>query len=173
VYGEDEFEDRFRMPRPVFNRLFRAIYDQSFWRRSVNATGRPQAHAIQKVAAALRVLGYGESFNCADEYCCLSRSTIDDATHRLTEFIIDNWESTYLRRPTDVELEHILACLFHIDSRSVKTSLWAPKGPYSAAILLQSKHTRPARPPTSAKQTERGLCGQLSGFTLRPFFSRK
>jgi len=88
--------------------LFRAIYDQPFWRRSVNATGRPQAHAIQKVAAALRVLGFGESVDRADEYCRLSCSTIDDATHRLTEFIIDKWESTYLRRPTDVELEHIL-----------------------------------------------------------------
>jgi len=108
VYGEDEFEDRFRMPRPVFNRLFRAIYDQPFWRRTVSATGRPEAHAIQKVAAPLRVLGYGESFDRADEYCCLSRSSMDDATRRLTEFVIDKWESTYLRRQTDVELEHIL-----------------------------------------------------------------
>jgi len=108
LYGDGEFEDRFRMPCPVFNRLFRAIYDQLFWRHSFNATDRPQARAIQKVAAALRVLGYGESFDRADEYCRLSRSTIDDATHRLTEFIIDKEESTYLRRPTDVELEHIL-----------------------------------------------------------------
>jgi len=57
VYGEDEFSDRFRIPRPAFNRLFRAIYELPFCRRTVNATGRPQAHAIQKVAAALRVLG--------------------------------------------------------------------------------------------------------------------
>jgi len=30
VYGEAEFEDHFQMPRPVFKRLFRAIYDQPF-----------------------------------------------------------------------------------------------------------------------------------------------
>jgi len=108
VYGEDAFEERFRMPRPVFNRLFRAIHDQPGWRRTVNATGRPQAHAIQKVSAALRVLGYGEPFDRSDEYMRLSRSSIDVYTRRLTHFIIDKWESTYLRRPTAEELEHIL-----------------------------------------------------------------
>jgi len=67
VYGEDAFEECFRLPRPVFNRLFRAICNEHMWRRTVNATGRPQAHAIQNVSAALRVLGYGEPFDGADE----------------------------------------------------------------------------------------------------------
>ena len=108
VYGEDAFEERFRMPRTVFNRLFRAIYNQPYWRRTVNATGHPQSHAIQKVAAALRVLAYGEPFDRSDEYCCLSRSTIGEAAQRLTEFIINKWEPMYLRPPADKELEHIL-----------------------------------------------------------------
>jgi len=108
VYGEDAFEERFRLPRPVFNRLFRAICIEPMWRRTVNATGRPQAHAIQKLSAALRVLGYEEPFDHADEYCRLSRSTIDMYTRRLTHFIIDKWEPTYLRRPNAEELEHIL-----------------------------------------------------------------
>jgi len=46
VYGEDAFEDRFRLPRPVLNRLFRAICNEPMWRRMVNDTGNPQAHAI-------------------------------------------------------------------------------------------------------------------------------
>jgi len=108
VYGEDPFQERFRLPRPVFNRQFRAICNEPIWRRTVNATGRPQAHAIQKVAAALRVLGYGEPFDRADDYCRLSRSTIDMYTRRLTHFIIDKWKPTYLRRPNAEELEHIL-----------------------------------------------------------------
>jgi len=108
VYREDSFEERFRMPRPVFNRLFRAIHDQPGWRRTVNATGWPQAHAIQKVSAALRVLGYGEPFDRSDEYVNLSRSSIDVYTRRLTHFIIEKWESTYFRRPTAEDLEHIM-----------------------------------------------------------------
>jgi len=108
AYSEDAFEERFRIPRPVFNRLFRAIHDQPGWRRSVNATGRPQAHAIHKVSAALRVMGCGEPLDRSDEYLRLSRSSIDVYTRRLTHFIIDKWQSTYLRRPTDEELEQIL-----------------------------------------------------------------
>ena len=108
VYGEDAFEERFHLPRPVFNRLFRSICNEPAWRRTVNATGRPQAHAIQNVAAALRVLGYGEPFDRADEYCCLSGSTIDMYTRRLPHLIIDKWAKTYLRRPNAEGLEHIL-----------------------------------------------------------------
>ena len=47
-----------------------------------------------------------------------------------------------------------VACLFHIDSRSVKTSLWAPKGPYSAAILLQPKK-HPARAAPHVSEADR------------------
>jgi len=108
VYGEDAFEERFRMPRTVFNRLFRAIYNQPYWRRTVNATGHRQSHAIQKVAAALRVLADGEPFDRSDEYGRRSRSTIGEAAQRLTVFIINKWEPTYLKPPTDEELEHIL-----------------------------------------------------------------
>jgi len=59
------------------------------WGRTIDATGGPQAHAIQKVSAALRVLGYGEPFDRADEYCRLSRSTIEVYTRLLTQFMIE------------------------------------------------------------------------------------
>jgi len=107
VYGEDAFEESFVMPRPVFKQLFRTIYDQPYWRRPVNATDRPHSHAIQKVAAAKRTLAYGEPFDRSDEYCRLSRSTIGEASQRLTEFIIHKWEP-YLRPSTDEALEDML-----------------------------------------------------------------
>jgi len=109
VYSELDFEKRFRMPRVVFQRLYAAVYNEPWWKRSVNATGRLQSHPIQKLVAALRVLGYGEAYDRPDEYCRLSRSTICEATRRLTDLIVDKWEPTYLRRPTEDELKHILA----------------------------------------------------------------
>jgi len=109
VYSEQDFEKRHRMPRAVFMRLYAAVHDEPWWRRSVNATGRLQSHPIQKLVAALRVLGYGESYDRADEYCRLSRSTIAEATRRLTRLVVDKWEQTYLRRPTEEELKHILS----------------------------------------------------------------
>jgi len=109
VYSEQDFEKRHRMPRAVFMRLYAAVHDEPWWRRSVNATGRLLSHPIQKMVAALRVLGYGESYDRADEYCWLSHSTIAEATRRLTRLVVDKWEQTYLRRPTEEELKHILS----------------------------------------------------------------
>jgi len=109
VYSEQHFEKRHRMPRAVFMRLDAAVHDEPWWRRSVNATGRLQSHPIQKLVAALRVLGYGESCDRADDNCRLSRSTIAEATRRLTRLVVDKWEQTYLRRPTEEELKHILS----------------------------------------------------------------
>lgn len=61
AYGEGDFERRFRVPRQVFEKFYNAVKDRPFWARTINATGRPQAHALQKVVAAFRVLAYGES----------------------------------------------------------------------------------------------------------------
>jgi len=96
------------MPRLVLKRLYVAVRDEPRWRRSAHATGRLQSHPLQKLVAALRVLGYGEPYYRSDEYCRLSRATIAEATRRLTEFIVNKWEPTYLRCATEEELKHIL-----------------------------------------------------------------
>jgi len=94
VYSEQDFEKRHRMPRAIFMRLYAAVNDEPWWRRSVNATGPLQSHPIQKLVAALRVLGYEESYDRADENCRLLRSTIAEATRRLTRLVVDKWEQT-------------------------------------------------------------------------------
>jgi len=56
VYDEAGFERRFRVPRSVFLRIFHAVKGRSFFAQRMNATGRPQAHPLQKVVAAFRVI---------------------------------------------------------------------------------------------------------------------
>jgi len=94
---------------PVFLRIYHSIKDRLFWVQSVNATGRPQAHPLQKLVAAFRVLGYGESCDCADEYVRLSSSTISRAVTLFTEFIVDEFSPLYLRPATTAEIGNILA----------------------------------------------------------------
>ena len=108
VYNEHDFETRFRVPRAVFRRVYSEVKDTPFFRRRINATGRPQAHPLQKVVAAFRVLAYGEAADRADEYVRLSRSTILLSVKCLVVCIVSKWESTYLRRPNDAELKTIL-----------------------------------------------------------------
>jgi len=69
--------------------MYEAIRDRPLWRQSINATGRPQAYALQKLVAAFRVLAYGESYDHAEEYVRLSKSTIEVATKKLIELIVE------------------------------------------------------------------------------------
>jgi len=108
-YGLRKFERRFRVPMPVFLRICHAIKDRPFWVQSVNATGRPQAHPLQKLVAAFRVLGYGESCDRANEYVRLSSSTISRAVTLFTEFIVHEFSRRYLRPPTTAEIGNIFA----------------------------------------------------------------
>jgi len=89
VYRTQDFEKRNRIPRLVFRPLYVVFRNEPWWRRSTNATGHLQSHPLQKLVAALRVLGYGEPYDHHDEYCRVSRSTIAEATRRLTKFIVN------------------------------------------------------------------------------------
>ena len=108
VYNEQEFEKRFRAERAVFRRVYLSVKDTPFFLRRINATGRPQAHPLQKVVSDLRVLAYGEAANRADEDVRFSRSTIHLSIQCLVRCIVSKWDSTYLRRPNDEELKTMM-----------------------------------------------------------------
>ena len=108
IYDDRDFETRFRVPRSVFRRVYQAVKDEPFFQQRINATGRLQAHPLQKVVAAFRVIAYGEAADRADEYVRLSRSTVAQATKLLLEFIVQRWGPTYLRRPNNLELKKMM-----------------------------------------------------------------
>lgn len=108
VYDEDDFETRFRVPRAVFLRVYRAVRDRPGFRQSINATGRPQAHPLLKWVAAFRVLAYGKSSDRGDEYIRLGRSTVSLAVKQLVEYIVEAFEAAWLRPPNDSELQGLL-----------------------------------------------------------------
>lgn len=108
MYGEEDFERRFRVPRAVFPRVYDAVKDEQGFKQQINATGRPQAQPLQKVVGAWRVIAYGESYDRADEYVRLSRASIMQATKMLMRFIKEKYTATYLRQPTAADLTAIL-----------------------------------------------------------------
>jgi len=63
------FSRRFRVFRVVFLEMYDEVCGRPFLCcQQVNATGRPQSHALQKLLGAFRVLAYGEPYGRADEY---------------------------------------------------------------------------------------------------------
>lgn len=108
VYSEAYIERRFRVPRAVLDRVYRALKDRLWWAQKVNATGQRQAHPLQKLVAAFPVLGYGEATDRADKYCSISSTAIKIAVKMLVVFIGDEIGGEYLRPPNDVELDVLL-----------------------------------------------------------------
>jgi len=89
VYDEHDFEMTFHVPRSVFRRVYLAVKDEPFFKQRINATGKLQAHSLQKVVAALRVIAYGEAADRADEYVRLCRTVIAKSTKLLMEVIVE------------------------------------------------------------------------------------
>jgi len=108
IYDDREFETRFRVPRAVFRRIYLAVKDEPFFQQRINATGKLLAHPLQKVVAAFCVIAYGEAADREDEYVRLSRTVIAKSTKLLMEFIVKRWGPTYLRRPSQDELNTIM-----------------------------------------------------------------
>jgi len=86
---------RFHVPRAVFRRVFLAVKNEHFFYQRINATGNLQAHPLQKVVAASRVIAYGAAVDRADEYVRLSRTVIAKSTKLLMEFIVRRWRPTH------------------------------------------------------------------------------
>jgi len=108
IYDERDFETRFRAPRAVFRNVFLAVKNEPLFQQRHSATGKLQAHPLQKVVAALRVIAYGEAADRADEYVRLSRTVISQSTKLLMEFMVRLWGPTYLRRSNQDELNTIM-----------------------------------------------------------------
>jgi len=108
IYDERDFETQFRVPRAVFWRVYMAVKDEPFFQQRINATDKLQAHPLQVVVAAFRVISYGEAADRAEEYLRLSRTTIATSNKLLMDFIVKRWGPTYLRRPNQDELSKIM-----------------------------------------------------------------
>jgi len=108
IYDEVDFERRFRVPRVVFDRLYRAALCEPYFQQRVNATGEPQSSTLVKISAALRVLAYGEATDRVDEYVRLSESTVNETVHRFARFVIDKFKPVYLRPPTRADLQRVM-----------------------------------------------------------------
>jgi len=69
IYDERDFETRFRVPRAVFRRVYMAGKGERFSQQRINAPRNLQAHSLQKVVAAFRVIAYGEAADQPTSTC--------------------------------------------------------------------------------------------------------
>jgi hypothetical protein len=109
LYDENLFRRRFRMRRPVFLTIARAVEEfDSYFTQKPDALGKMGIHPLVKITAALRMLAYGGAGDCNDEYLQLSETSSLKSMDRFCNAIVAIYQSEYLREPTTEDLERLL-----------------------------------------------------------------
>lgn len=89
VDGEADFERQIPVRQVELEKVHFAVKDQLLGARGIDAKGRPQAHALQKVVATIKVISFRETHNRADDHARPSRSTVAVATRKFVAFIVE------------------------------------------------------------------------------------
>ncbi|KAL6516324.1 hypothetical protein OROGR_019629 [Orobanche gracilis] len=108
-YPEKLFRQRFRMHRDLFIKIKDAVEAHDFYFvQKRNAAKKLGLSSHQKVAAALRILGYGVTGDLFDEYIQIAESTATEAMKRFVKAIISIFGEEYLRRPNEDDVARLL-----------------------------------------------------------------
>ena len=105
VYSENDFVRRFRMKRCIFDEIRENVEKDNLFQWKMDCTGKMGIHPLVKLAAVLRVLGYGTPFDQMDELFGISESMVAKCFHRFNELMVDLYASKYLALPSEEELK--------------------------------------------------------------------
>lgn len=107
-YGEASFERRFRMPRVVFNRLYTSLEGKSIFVRRRDALNKNGIHPLQRVVAAVRMLGYGVAADALDEYLQMSEDSVLLSVKGFCREVVRTFGQEYMREPNEADLMRIM-----------------------------------------------------------------
>lgn len=76
VYDAVYFKRRYRIPHTVFNWVYKFIEKLLFFFRKSDALGAFGIHPLQRVTAAIRMMGLGVAADAIDEYFRILESSV-------------------------------------------------------------------------------------------------
>ncbi|XP_024318825.1 uncharacterized protein LOC100826180 isoform X2 [Brachypodium distachyon] len=110
VYGSSYFRRRFRMSRPLFLRIVKAVQEHdSYFVRKKNVAGKLGLSSLQKATAVFRMLTYGVATDATDEYVRIGGRTALDSMKAFVRAIIEVFGDEYLRAPNEADIARLLA----------------------------------------------------------------
>ncbi|KAI4978643.1 hypothetical protein ZWY2020_015396 [Hordeum vulgare] len=109
VYKQKIFRRRFRMRRPLFERIVHALGEWSpeFTQRK-DALHRDGLSPLQKCTAAIRQLAYGTPADALDEYLKIAESTSVKCLKLFVEGVVHIFGDEYMRRPNVDDVQRLL-----------------------------------------------------------------
>jgi hypothetical protein len=108
VFGEADFERRFRMPFAVYEELKKGVLQiDNYFSQRRDAIGAQGATTDQKLCSALRQLSLGVAADAVVEYIRLSESTNSECLKRFCRAVRMKFKAEYLRPPLHEEIVDI------------------------------------------------------------------
>jgi hypothetical protein len=109
LYPSKVFRRRFRMRRPLFERIVHALGEWSpeFTQRK-DALDRDGLSPLQKCTSAIRQLAYGTPADALDEYLKIAESTSVKCLKMFVQGVIHKFGDEYLRRPNVDDVQRLL-----------------------------------------------------------------
>ncbi|TVU38735.1 hypothetical protein EJB05_12120, partial [Eragrostis curvula] len=109
VCDEKLFRSRYRLSRPLFLRIVRALGEWSpYFTQRTNVVQASGLSPVQKCSAAIRMLMHGTWEDAVDEYVQIGKSTAVECLERFAEGVIDKFGGEYFRGPASVDLQRLL-----------------------------------------------------------------
>jgi len=110
IYNEQHFRRRFRMRKHLFIHIMEALGNHSdYFQLKYDAAGNHGLTPLTKCTAALRMLAYGISTDSFDEYLKIGESTSVQCLKRFAKGVIAVFGEKYLRKPTQADVDRLLA----------------------------------------------------------------
>ncbi|KAI5016737.1 hypothetical protein ZWY2020_006588 [Hordeum vulgare] len=109
LYSDKVFRRRFRMRRPLFERIVQALGEWSpeFTQRK-DALDRDGLSPLQKCTASIRQLAYGTPADALDEYLKIAECTSVQCLKLFVQGVIHVFGDEYMRRPNINDMQRLL-----------------------------------------------------------------
>ncbi|XP_002449057.2 putative nuclease HARBI1 [Sorghum bicolor] len=109
LYPSHLFRRRFRMSKPLFQRIVDALGQWSeYFTQRVDAVNRQGLSPLQKCTAAIRQLATGSAADQLDDYLKIGETTAMEALKNFVKGVREIFGERYLRRPTMEDTERLL-----------------------------------------------------------------
>lgn len=109
TYPPEHFKRKYRLPLGLFNEILEKVQaNDDHFRQRKYATGKLGLSALQKVAASIRILATGTSAHDMDDRYRMGASTALESLKRFCKSVINIYEDTALRSPTEADLNRLL-----------------------------------------------------------------
>ncbi|MBW0529146.1 hypothetical protein O181_068861 [Austropuccinia psidii MF-1] len=109
VYNNQLFRRHFCMKWSLFLNIVSKIEEEySYLNQRSNAAGKIGLTGLQKITSEMQQLSYGTSADHINEYVRISETTSLKSLHLFCQELIEASETTYLRYPTEQEVQHLM-----------------------------------------------------------------